>query len=75
MEEKVIDILAEVAEKDKTEITRETKLVEDLELESLDIVTMVAKSDEEFKIDIPDEEIQNLLTVGDAIKFIEKNAA
>jgi acyl carrier protein len=75
MEEKVIDILAEVAEKDKTEITRETKLVEDLELESLDIVTLVAKIEEEFKIDIPDEEIQNLLTVGDAIKFIEKNAA
>ena len=75
MEEKVIDILAEVAEKDKTEITRETNLVEDLELESLDIVTLVAKIEEEFKIDIPDEEIQNLLTVGDAIKFIEKNAA
>ena len=71
----MIDILAEVAEKDKTEITRETKLVEDLELESLDIVTLVAKIEEEFKIDIPDEEIQNLLTVGDAIKFIEKNAA
>ena len=53
------------------EVKEESKFIEDLGADSLDVVELVMALEEEFDIEIPDEEAESILTVGDAIKFIE----
>ncbi|MDR7556408.1 MAG: acyl carrier protein [Armatimonadota bacterium] len=52
-------------------ITRESSFVEDLGADSLDVVELVMALEEEFEIEIPDEQAEKIVTVGDAVKFIE----
>ncbi|MBL0721019.1 MAG: acyl carrier protein [Sulfurovum sp.] len=54
------------------EVKEDSKFIEDLGADSLDVVELVMALEEEFDIEIPDEEAENILTVGDAIKFIEE---
>lgn len=55
-------------------ITRESSFVEDLGADSLDVVELVMALEEEFGIEIPDDQAEKILTVGDAVKFIEAHA-
>jgi len=55
------------------EVKEESKFIEDLGADSLDVVELVMALEEEFDIEIPDEKAESILTVGDAIKFIEEN--
>ena len=55
------------------EVKEESKFIEDLGADSLDVVELVMALEEEFDIEIPDEEAESILTVGDAIKFIEEH--
>ncbi|SFV52716.1 Acyl carrier protein [hydrothermal vent metagenome] len=55
------------------EVKEESKFIEDLGADSLDVVELVMALEEEFDIEIPDEKAESILTVGDAIKFIEDN--
>ncbi len=72
---KVIEILAEKLDKDASEITAESSIKEDLGADSLDMVEIVMEIEEEFGVEIPDSAANTILTVGDAIRFIEKNKA
>jgi acyl carrier protein len=53
------------------EVKEESKFIEDLGADSLDVVELVMALEEEFDIEIPDDKAESILTVGDAIKFIE----
>lgn len=72
--EKVKTILAEQLEFDEEKITMESSLVDDLDADSLDVVDLIMSLEEEFDIEIPDEEIEEIKTVGDLVKYIEANS-
>ena len=73
-EKKVVDILAEQLDiENKNSITLETSLVEDLGADSLDSIDIVMSVEDEFNIEVPDEIVENMKTVGDIVNFIESN--
>ncbi len=67
----VVEKLGVEAEK----ITPEARFIEDLGADSLDIVELVMGLEDEFGLEISDEEAENIRTVGDAIKFIQEKVA
>lgn len=73
IEAKVIEIVAEQMGVDKTEITRETSFVNDLNADSLDTVELVMEFEDEFELSIPDEEAEKIQTVGQAVDHISAN--
>jgi len=70
IEEKVISIVSEQMGVDKSEISRETSFVNDLNADSLDTVELVMEFEDEFEMSIPDEEAEKIQTVGQAIDYI-----
>ena len=73
MKEEVINLIVEVLEIEKKEITEQTNLVNDLEVESLDLVDLIAAFEKKYNFEIPDNDIKKLQTVGDIISYIEKH--
>lgn len=71
--EKLKKIIAEVLNVDEEEITTETTFVDDLGADSLDVFQIIMGLEEEFDIEIPNEEAEKIVTVGDAVEQI-KNA-
>ena len=71
MKEEIIDLINEVTEVPKNKIKDDTNLVKDLDLESLDLVELVAAFENRYGIEILDKDIKNLQTVNDIIKYIE----
>lgn len=71
--EKLRALIAEQLELDESEVTMESELIDDLGADSLDVVDLVMTIEDEFEIEVPDEAIENMRTVGDAVKFIEEN--
>ena len=71
--EKLKKIIAEVLNVDEEEITMETTFVDDLGSDSLDVFQIIMGLEEEFDIEIPNEEAEKIVTVGDAVEQI-KNA-
>lgn len=74
LEAKVIGIIVEQLGVDKEQVTPDAKFIEDLGADSLDTVELVMALEEEFAIEVPDEEAEKLQSVGDVIKYIEENA-
>lgn len=70
VEEKVIGIVSEQLNVPKDDIKSESKFVDDLKADSLDVVELVMEFEEEFEITIPDEDYEKIRTVGDAVKYI-----
>lgn len=70
IEAKVKSIIADQLGVGEDEIKPESSFIEDLGADSLDIVELVMAMEEEFEIEIPDEEAENIKTVGDAINYI-----
>ena len=70
IEAKVIEIVAEQMGADKDKITRDTNFMDDLNADSLDTVELVMEFEDEFEINIPDEDAEKIMTVGDAVKYI-----
>ena len=60
-------------ELDEDKITLETNLLDDLGADSLDVVDLVMSIEDEFEMEVPDEEIEKMKTVADVVKFIEDN--
>ena len=73
-EDKVKEIIAKELEVDVKQLTGEAKFVEDLGADSLDIVELVMALEEEFGIDIADEDADKLKTVGDAMGYLKSHA-
>jgi acyl carrier protein len=70
--EKIISLIAKQLDVEEDNITMETNLIEDLEADSLDIADLVMELEEQLDIEIDDEELENLKTVGDIVSYIEK---
>lgn len=70
--DKVKSIVVEQLGVDEEEVTLNTSF-EDLNADSLDIVELIMALEEEFDLDIPDEEAEKIRTVGDAVNFIKEN--
>lgn len=68
--DKIVELLAEQLDVDKETITAETRIAEDLNADSLDVVEMLMAIEDEFDFQIPDEDIENLKTVGDVADYI-----
>lgn len=69
--EKIKDIMEEELGKDRNEVTLESDIIKDLGLDSLDIVTLIIAVEDEYGFTADDDEIVNLKTVGDVVKYIE----
>ncbi len=74
-EDRVKEIIAKELEVGVQQLTPEAKFIEDLGADSLDIVELVMALEEEFNIDIPDEDAEKLKTVGDAMEYLKSHAA
>ena len=72
-ESKVKEIIAKELEVDVKQLQPEAKFIEDLGADSLDIVELVMAMEEEFEVEIPDEEAEHIKTVQDAINFINEH--
>jgi acyl carrier protein len=73
MLDKIKEVVAEQLDCDIAEIQEDSKFIEDLGADSLDVVELVMALEEEFDIEIPDEDAEGILTVADALKYIEDN--
>ncbi len=71
--EKVRKIIAENLEIDENTITLESVITDDLGADSLDVVDLVMSFEDEFGVEIPDEAVETIRTVGDIVKYIEDN--
>jgi acyl carrier protein len=74
IEGKVKSIIAQHFQEDISKIAREQKFIEDLGADSLQVVELVLSFEENFEIDIPDEDTEKIRTVGDAIDYIGAHA-
>ena len=72
--EKVKAILAEQFDVEEDKITVNTDLQEDLGADSLDVVDLLMSIEDEFEVEVPDEEIENIKTVGALVNYIEANS-
>ncbi|MFQ6049224.1 MAG: acyl carrier protein [Phycisphaerae bacterium] len=75
VEEKVIKVVSDQMGVDRAEITRETSFINDLNMDSLDTVETVMELEDEFEINIPDEEAEKIQSVGQAIDYIKQHCA
>ena len=73
-EDRVKEIVAKELEVDVKQLTPEAKFIEDLGADSLDIVELVMALEEEFGLEIPDEDADKLKTVGDAMAYLKQQA-
>ena len=73
--DKVKSIIVEQLGVDEEEVTPDASFVDDLGADSLDTVELVMAFEEEFGIEIPDDAAESIVTVGDAVKYIDKSAA
>jgi acyl carrier protein len=71
--DKVKEIIIDQLGVDEDQVTLNSSFVDDLGADSLDIVELVMALEEEFDIQIPDEEAEKIRTVGDAVKFIQEH--
>jgi acyl carrier protein len=71
--DKVIDIVCEQMGASRDKVTNETSFINDLGADSLDTVELVMEFEDEFDLNIPDEDAEKIQTVGDAIAYIESH--
>ena len=72
--DKIKTILAEQLDVDVDELSLETDIARDLNADSLDVVEMLMAIDDEFGVEIPDEEVENIKTIGDLVEYIESRS-
>ena len=71
--EKVRDILCEQLDLEQDEVTMASNIVENLGADSLDMVDLVMSIEDEFELEVADEDIEGIKTVGDIVRYIEEN--
>lgn len=73
IKEKVVAIIVDKLGVDESEVTTESSFTNDLGADSLDTVELIMEFEKEFNIAIPDDQAENIGTVGEAVKYIEEN--
>ncbi len=73
MKEEIIKIIAKIAEVPEKRINENTNLLADLDLESLDLVTLISEIETKYELEIPDKEIKKIQTVGDIINYLNSH--
>ncbi len=71
--EKMVEIIANVMNLDKSTLTMETSFKDDLKADSLDVVEIIMEVENEFGVEISDEEIVNYNTIGDVVRSLDEN--
>ncbi len=71
--EKVKEILCQQLDVEEETISMDSKLIDDLGADSLDLADLVMTLEDEFDIEVPDEDVEKIKTVGDLVGYIEKN--
>lgn len=73
--EKVKAIIVEQLGVESKAVTKDASFIDDLGADSLDVVELIMRLEEEFKIEVPDEDAEKIMTVGDVVEYIEKKIA
>lgn len=71
--DRICEIISKQLDVDAAGIRMESRLVDDLKADSLDVVELIMDLEQEFDIEIPDEELPKVRTVGDIIEYVEKH--
>ncbi len=71
--ERIKEILADQLDAAADSMSMESDIAADLGADSLDVVELLMTIEDEFDVEIPDEEIENIKTIGDLVKYIEAN--
>lgn len=74
VQEKVIQIVSDATKVEVASIKPETSFIDDLNLDSLDMVEMMMKMEEEFGVEIPEDQTESLKTINDVTSFLKENA-
>lgn len=69
--EKVKEILCEQLDVEEEKVSLDSSIVDDLGADSLDVVDLIMSVEEEFDLEIPDEDVEGMKTVGDMVKYVE----
>jgi acyl carrier protein len=72
MEKEVIELISSTLEVDKKSISKDTDLLNDLDVESLDLVDLVTAFEDKYNVEIADKDIKDLHTVGDIVNYIKR---
>jgi acyl carrier protein len=72
--DKIKEIFADQLDVDAETLTLDTDMAKDLNADSLDVVEILMSIEDEFGVEIPDEEIENIKTIGNLVEYIENNA-
>ena len=73
MLERIIELTADTLGAEASQITGETSFMEDLHADSLDLFELAMALEEEFSVEIPSEDLEQITTVGDAMKYLEEH--
>ena len=71
--EKIRTLLSEQLDIEEDDITMDSKIADDLGADSLDVVDLIMAIEDEFEVETPDEDIENIKTVGDVVNYINDN--
>ena len=71
--DKIKDIIIEQLQVEESEVNMDTNLMKDLSADSLDAVEIIMAIEDEYGIEIPDEEAEKMQTVGDLVRYVEEN--
>ena len=71
--EKVRAILCQQLDVEEDQVTMDSNIIDDLNADSLDLVDLLMSLEDEFDVEVPDDQVENIKTVGDLVGYIEKN--
>ena len=72
--ERIREIICDQLDLEEDKVTMDSDIMEDFEADSLDVVELVMSIEDEFGLEVPDDQIENFRTVGDVVRYIEENS-
>lgn len=72
--ERIREIICDQFDLEEDKVTMDSDIMEDFEADSLDVVDLVMSIEDEFGLEVPDDQIENFRTVGDVVRYIEENS-
>ena len=72
--ERIREIICDQLDLEEDKVTMDSDIMEDFEADSLDVVDLVMSIEDEFGLEVPDDQIENFRTVGDVVRYTEENS-